>query len=355
MAEITPDAKQALAEVLPAFASLINPIDTTGALLSTPALIGSVLTAVGETVDSDLALLALPVAGAGYDVPRFARDLAEFGKRYGKAVAMAAPQEAVRKAFAAQGVATFAREGEALNALDQVARHAALLRKPPVRGKYGPPASADAVLLNEADSLKLAAEAGIPVVEHRLCRDEDEARAAAAALGPAVAVKACSSEIPHKAKHGLVALNAGDAVAEFRSMRERVRSLNKAFDGVIVARMAGKGIELALGARVDPQFGPLVVLGAGGVQVELLEDVQLLFPPFAEAEVLEKLERLRLAPLLAGRDTAAFARSAAALGAAMLRWDGRVRAIDINPVILFETGGALAVDALAERIIPSSL
>jgi acyl-CoA synthetase (NDP forming) len=314
-----------------------------------------VLSVVGEHVESDLAVLALPVAGAGYDVPRFARDLAELGKRHGHAVALAAPQASVRKEFSAIGLAAFEREGEAMNALDQIARHAALLRKPAVERRYKTSEPTESVVLNEAESLKLAAEANIPVVEHRLCRNEGEVRAAAAALGPAIAVKACSAEVPHKAKYGLVALNAKDPASEFKSMRDKVKSLGKAFDGVIVARMAAKGAELALGARMDPQFGPIVLFGAGGVQVESLKDVQLLLPPFSEADVIEKLKRLRVAPLLAGCDLAAFAQCATALGAAMIRWDGRVQSIDVNPVLVFETGkGVLAVDALVERIIQRS-
>jgi hypothetical protein len=125
---------------------------------------------------------------------------------------------------------------------------------------------------------------------------------------------------------------------------------------VIVARRAEKGHELALGGRVDPQFGPVVLVGDGGTALEALKDFRLLLPPFTEAEVLAKLAELRVAPLLAGwrgrpaADLPAFARMAARLGDAMLGWGGAVASVDINPVFVFETGrGALAVDALIER------
>ncbi len=347
LAEISSSAKKHLADVLPGFANIQNPIDLTGALLSTPTLLGSVLPIVGDDAQSDLALLALPVAGAGYDLPGFARDLASFAQNYKIATALAAPQQSVRSQFS---VATFARESEALDALHQIARHAALLRQPSKATDYKSFSSKNASFLNEAESLAIAAKAGIPVVEHRLCRDEADVRTAAQALGPSVAVKACSPDIPHKAALGLVSLNAKDPVAEFKRMREAVKGR---FDGVIVARMAAKGLELALGARVDPLFGPTILIGAGGVQVELLKDVQLLLPPFSEAEVIEKLGRLRVAPLLAGRDTAAFARAAVALAKAF--HDPGVASIDVNPVIVFETGkGAVAVDALVERIISAT-
>ena len=141
--------------------------------------------------------------------------------------------------------------------------------------------------------------------------------------------------------------------------RDAVQALGARFDGVIVARRAPKATELALGARVDPQFGPVVLVGDGGVNLEALKDFRLLLAPFAEEEVLRKLGELRIAPLLGGwrgrpaADLAAFARMAVRLGDAMLGWGGSVSSIDINPVFVFETGrGALAVDALIERAAP---
>jgi hypothetical protein len=120
-----------------------------------------------------------------------------------------------------------------------------------------------------------------------------------------------------------------------------------------VARRAGRGRELALGARLDAQFGPVVLVGDGGVYLEALKDFRLLLPPFTEGDVRARLAELRIAPLLGSlrgqpaRDAQAFARMAVKLGKAMLAWHGKVAAVDINPVIVFETGaGAVAVDAL---------
>jgi hypothetical protein len=113
---------------------------------------------------------------------------------------------------------------------------------------------------------------------------------------------------------------------------------------------------MALGARIDPQFGPIVLLGDGGVYLEALQDFRLIIPPFKEEEALEKIARLRVAPLLGAlrgrpaRDLAAVAGMAVRLGDAMLAWKGEVSSVDINPVIVFETG-AVAVDALVEAII----
>ena len=354
LAPLSEQANERLRAALPPFAALANPIDVTGALLGNPELLASVLPVVGDDGQCDLLLLALPVAGTGYDVPRFARDVADFRRRYGMASAVAAPQPSVRQPFSEAGIATFAREGEAMDALAQLARHSAMLRRPspPVVKRVQVPQARR--FLDEAQSLALLAEAGLPVIGHRLCREEPEIPAALAALGADIVIKACSPDLPHKSDHGLVAVGVADALAEFRRQRDKCRELGARFEGVIVARRARGGRELALGARIDPQFGVLVLIGDGGITLEALRDFRLLLAPCREEEVLAKLAELRIAPLLGAlrgqpaRDVRAFASMAARLGDAMLAWNGTVATVDVNPVMVFDTGAA-ALDALVER------
>ncbi len=357
LAPFSEAARARLADALPGFATVSNPIDVTGALLGNSHIFGAVLPILGDDRQSELVLLGLPVAGTGYDVPGFARDLAGFAERYGHAVAVAAPQVEVRAEFSKAGIASFSRESDAMEALQQLAEHSRLMRR---KRRAGADALApvlpehDAGFMNEAQSLAVLAAAGLPVVEHRLCHIEAEARAAFDALGPAVVVKACSSSIPHKTEQGLVrlGLRSEDAVAQaFREFKPRL----PAADGVLVARHTAGRRELALGARVDPSFGPVVLVGDGGIYLEALKDFQLLLPPFNDEDVLEALAKLRIAPLLGGLrgqpalDVGAFANMAVRLGDAMLGWQGRIASIDVNPVMLHEQGrGALAVDALVE-------
>ncbi|MGH6912720.1 MAG: acetate--CoA ligase family protein, partial [Geminicoccales bacterium] len=358
LAAVSDTTREKLGKALPAFAALGNPIDVTGALLGNPQLLASVLPIVGEDRQSDLLLLALPVAGTGYDVPRFARDLAGFSRVFDQAAAVAAPQKSVRDEFAKLGVPTFSSERVAMDALAQLADHTALLDRQAVamaRGRAIPLPGGRHRFLHEAESLAVLAQAGLAVVEHRLCRTEEEAVAAA---GGAIVMKACSRDIPHKTEHALIATEVRDPAEEFRRQRDKVAALGASFEGVIVARKAQKGRELALGARIDPQFGPVVLVGDGGVNLEALQDFRLLLPPFDADQVLGKLKELRIAPLLAGwrgappADLPAFARMAVLLGEAMLAWGASVAAVDVNPVFVFETGrGALAVDALIERTL----
>src|SRR5436190_1392723 len=354
LAPLSDVAKERLRSALPPFAALANPIDVTGALLGNSGLLGAVLPIVGDDAQADLLLLALPVAGTGYDVPRFARDLADCQRRYGIAAALAAPQASVRQPFRDAGIASFAREGEAMDALAQLARHSALLgrRAAPPAKRIRPPERRR--FLDEAQSLALLSQAGLPVIEHQICRDEAALQAAVAALGAEVVLKACSPDLPHKSDHGLVAVGVADPLGEFRRQREKCRQLGARFEGVIVARRARGGRELALGARLDPQFGALVMVGDGGIYLEALKDFRLLLAPCREDEVLAKLAELRIAPLLGAlrgqppRDLLAFARMAVRLGEALIAWDGEVAAVDINPVMVFDTG-ALALDALIEK------
>jgi acyl-CoA synthetase (NDP forming) len=346
-----------LRKALPAFATPSNPLDVTGALLSDSGLVGASLEVLGEEDACDLLMLAIPIAGAGYDVPRFARDAAAFRDRHGKSVALAAPQAEVRAAFERLGVPAFAREREAMLALRQLAAHSALLRRRPVAATVrAAPAlpAAKAGILDEFASLALLAQAGLEVVEHRLCRSETEAREAFRALGPKVVVKACSAGVPHKTELGLVRVGLQSEEQVARAFLDFMPRLS-ADDGVLVARHAAGRRELALGARLDPHFGPAVMVGDGGIALEALKDFRLLLPPFSRQDVLTALAGLRIAPLLGALrgqpplDVGAYADMAVQLGDAVLGWGEQVASVDVNPVIVFEQGsGALAVDALVE-------
>lgn len=362
LAELAPQTRAAVAAKLPGFASAANPIDITAALLSNSGLFGDVLPLLAEDPAADLFFIDIPVSGAGYDVEAFARDTAAFAAKTGKPVAVAAWQPGIARVFREAGVAVFDHGVDALGALAQVADHAALMRAP--RADWPAPApvelpAGDERFLDEAASLALLAGRGLPVVEHRLCRTPAEARAAFDAIGAPVVVKACSVDVPHKSEHGLVALGIADAdaaEAAFTGQWTKLADMGARRDGVLVAAMRRGLHEFMVGARVDPIFGPVVLVGDGGRNVEALGDVAVLVPPFDVDEVLAALDRLRIAPLYAGVrgepawDMTALAEIAVALGRLVRDADGRIASLDINPVIVGAAGeGAVIVDALVER------
>ncbi|BBK37622.1 pimeloyl-CoA synthetase [Allostella sp. ATCC 35155] len=357
-----PETVTALKGVLPGFATTTNPIDVTAALLSNSRLFSDVLPIVGRDPAADLFFIAIPVAGAGYDVPAFARDTAQFMADTGKPVALGVPQPNIAAVFAEAGIPTYPNETTAMRALAQLAAHTAMMR----RSLPAMPAAAPVTLpagtkpfLGEADSLALLAAQGMPVVAHRLCRTEAEARAAFAELGGPVAVKACSADVPHKSEHGLVALGLADAdavAATFQAQMAGLQALGAEADGVIVARMVKGRRELVLGARRDPMVGPAVLVGDGGKYVEALGDVAVLVPPFTAEDVVEALMDLRIAPILRGTrgepalDLATYADAAVRLGAMMLAAGGAIASVDLNPVMVGAAGEPTAiVDALVER------
>lgn len=362
LAELAQSTQAAVAAQLPGFATASNPIDVTAALLSDSGLFGKVLPAVAQDPAADLFFINIPVAGAGYDVQTFARDAATFEKATGKPVAVAAWQESVAEPFRAQGIATFPNEGEALGVLAQVADHTALMRHTRTAWLALPnvalPAGAQG-FLNEADSLALLARHGVPTVPMYLCRSAQEVRNAFDAIGGTRAVvKACSAEVPHKSEHGLVALGvttAEQAGALYERFDAKMTEMGVARDGVIVAAMHKGQHEFMVGARIDPVFGPVVVVGDGGKYVEALQDVAVLLPPFSQDEVVQALRTLRMAPLLDGvrgdppLDVLALAAIAVAVGQVIAGARGAIASVDLNPVMVGAAGeGAMVVDALVE-------
>ena len=363
LAVLTDATRKQLNGVLPGFATTTNPVDITGALLSDSSLFGKILDGVGADAGGDLYFAGIPIAGTGYDVEAFARDAARFIDTTGKPLALSVPQADVAAPFRKLNVPVFDSDREALRGLEQLAAHTALLRRKRKIAAAAPlkldlPAGS-MLFLNEAESLALLASNGIPVAPSRLCRSEADARAALRELGGPVAVKACSADVPHKSEHGLVALNLkneDEVAAAFNVQWTKLAEMKASRDGVIVAAMQKGQRELALGARLDARFGPVVMVGDGGKYVEALKDFVLLVPPFDAGEVLEALDRLHIAPVLHGvrgeppLDLDAVAAIAMRLGQIMQAGQGRIASIDLNPVMVKGKGqGAVVADALIER------
>jgi acyl-CoA synthetase (NDP forming) len=353
--------QEILGQRLPGFATTGNPVDITAALLSNNGLFGEVLPPIAQDPAADMFLIDIPVAGRGYDVARFAADTARFAQAAAKPVAVVAWQDPVASAFRAHGVPVYADEQQAVEALAALWRLHRLRERAPVEASVAPveaPADARPGFLSEAASLALLAAQGIAVGEHALCANADAAVAAWHRMGAPVALKACSTRLPHKSEHGLVALGINDEAALREALARQAQTLARL--GVddaswIVARMQRGLHELALGVRNDPVFGPVVMVGAGGKYVEALGDVALLMPPFAAEEALAALRGLRIGRLLAGvrgepaADMQAVAEQAARLGRYALAAAGHVASIDINPVLVGAQGeGAVALDALVE-------
>jgi acyl-CoA synthetase (NDP forming) len=362
LATLHEHTRAALAGVLPDFASVTNPIDITAALLTNSRLFSELLEILAREPAADLFLLSIPVAGEGYEVETFARDAARFASDTSRPVAVAAPQQSVAARFAAAGLPTFANQTDAVAALAQLAAHTARLRRArlpratPARVRLPPGATR---FLDESASLAILRAAGLPVVPHARCATTRDARRAFRQFRPPVVVKACSADVPHKSDHGLVILdlmNEDAVAAAFDAVMSRLSAMGIADGAAIVAPMIRGRRELALGARVDPTFGPVVMVGDGGRYVEALPDLALLLAPLDLDAARDAWRSLRIAPLFAGvrgappLDLEAACEAAVRLGDFVAAAAAEVASIDLNPILVGAAGdGAVIVDALIER------
>ncbi len=209
--------------------------------------------------------------------------------------------------------------------------------------------------LSETASRSLLRAYGVPVVDDREVATPDAAVTAAAELGLPVAVKLCGEAIAHKTERGLVRLGLG-AAADVRAAAADLLAASSPDDGpvsLLVAPMVGGRRELIVGVVHDPQFGPNVMLGVGGVLAEVIADVVFRPVPITALDATEMIDDLRTQRLLdpfrgeAGVDRDALI--AVLIGLSRLAQERQdVAAVDVNPLIVQPDGTPLAVDALVE-------
>lgn len=203
----------------------------------------------------------------------------------------------------------------------------------------------------------LLAACGIEIAPFRLAAHAGELDAAAAALGFPLALKIQSRDIPHKTEIGGVRLGIADAAGLRAAHAEVLDAASRAvpdarIDGVLIERMAPRGVEIIVGVLRDETFGPVLTVGLGGITAELFADATFRTAPVDEDEALEMLRELRGFPLLDGfrgappADTGALARLIARVSAVAAAAD-TVREIELNPVIVHSAGaGCTIADAL---------
>jgi acyl-CoA synthetase (NDP forming) len=199
--------------------------------------------------------------------------------------------------------------------------------------------------------------AGIRVPEGDLARTADQAAALASRIGYPVALKAQSAALTHKTEAGGVALNIAHEGALRATWDAMSASVKRAapgvvLDGVLVEKMSPKGIELMVGAKRDPDWGAVLLLGLGGIWVEALGDVRLLPVDADEQQIVAALRKLQSAKLLDGvrgappADVEAVAGVVRTIGR-LMQTTPEIVEIDVNPLMAHAKGqGATALDAL---------
>ena len=356
------DAAQArIREVLP-LASAVNPVDATAQMSASPEVFGEL---VGAVVADDANEVTCLMMAMGLEIPRL-RDVYLGALREVRAAhpervivaTVAGPDDALQE-LQAMGVLTFPTIDATM---EGVAR---LGRLPSPSGTASEPAPAiapepldRAAVANEAGAKRALTAAGISFPEEVVAQTADEAAEAAGRMGAPVAMKILSADIQHKSDIGGVKLGVTGAEAAGRVHAEIMAAAaqhapDARIDGVLVAPMITGGTELILGTTTDAIFGPVIMVGLGGVFAEIFRDTALRTAPVSLPEAHDMLRELRAFPLLDGArgrtraDVDSAARAIVSLSEFAVRHADDVAEIDINPLLVRDEGeGAIALDAL---------
>jgi acyl-CoA synthetase (NDP forming) len=209
-------------------------------------------------------------------------------------------------------------------------------------------------LLSEIEAKQLLHEAGIPVTRTVLATTEEEAIEKAGQIGYPVVLKIVSPDISHKSDVGGVKVGLEDAGAVSAAYNEILVNVQKAepdasIAGIAVQQMAPAGTEVIVGMTTDPQFGPVVMFGLGGIMVEILKDVSFRVVPVEERDAIQMIEEIQGKAILDGVRGQPPADKAAITDAILkvsefVERNPDVRELDLNPMLVYREG-AIAVDA----------
>jgi acetate---CoA ligase (ADP-forming) len=369
LASLKSETRARLAAALPSFATVDNPLDVTGQVIKEPQILAH--TAVPLVNDPDVGSLLISVVPGGL---KQAADKANvllpvLGKSE-KPVAVAVMGDEVAlpggysEAFRKANIPFFRSPERALRALAQSTRYA---RRRVLDGQPFADIASCAVdplpagIVPEYLGKRLLAKIGIGSPRSALARDVAEACRIAVEIGFPVALKVQAAALPHKSDVGGVALGVSGEAA----LREQWQRLNANIaaarpgvvpDGILVEAMSNPGgnpgLEFMVGAKRDPEWGAVLLVGLGGIWVEALHDVRVLPVSSSPKEIREQLMQLRASALLGplrgqpARDVPALVDAIGRVGA-LMQCNPEIVEIDINPVAVgYEGQGVLALDAL---------
>jgi acyl-CoA synthetase (NDP forming) len=344
-----------------------NPVDASAQMSARPDILLKMLTALQN--DSNGSTLVLLLALSLYN-PRlrgvYLEALSKIRLSHPDRLLILisqGPADAVAE-INALGIPVFPSIPAAASGLAGLVKLGQLTTLPTAAAYSGPIDRVDpAVFRNEFHAKQALAAAGIPVPREEVVTSADDAVRSAQATGYPVVLKIASEDIAHKTEMGGVALNLQDDDAVRQAYDRLMANAQKhapqaRLDGVLVAPMLSGGVELIAGVSRDPVFGPVVMVGLGGIYAEILKDVAVQVAPVSEDEALRMIRSLKMFPLLDGArgqakaDVAAAARTVARLSEFACRHASDVAEIDMNPILVKPEGeGVLVLDAL---MVPAS-
>jgi acetyl coenzyme A synthetase (ADP forming)-like protein len=359
--DIEPTQKDVLSKVLPFGASVSNPIDLLGDATSRTFEVA--LKVLSGKKDADLKLIVL-TPQSNTDSVRIAEVVAKHSKKDTVVVLIGGPKfDEARATLAKNKIPTFLYPERAVFALDKLAFYSAFTNKKTIKETWPRTESkvAAKVLIkggpyNDTDIAKILMAYDIPMAGSKLTTNANEAIKAANEIGYPVVLKVTSPDILHKTEAGAVKLGIEDNDDLRKSYQEVLRNARKNHPkaqilGVTVYRMVRSNIEVAIGAKRDPLFGPVIMFGLGGIYIEIFKDFRLGLAPVSIERATEIIHGIKTFEMLNGYrngehfDIEALATAISGLSLLMTDFPG-ISEVDVNPIrVNTDHKGILALDA----------
>jgi acetyltransferase len=361
--ELSAPIQAEIGALLPSYGATRNPIDVTAQGVHSGGLQKSIdLLDVSDEVDAILVVLSL---SSDTRMPFKQAELKPVIDAQNKPVVFYSytlPSDFARRELAASGVVVLSGLTHAGVAMRKMLERAKFRLAPPADAAASPLRDISAHLksatLSESDSKALLREAGIALPDEVLVTEKSALDGAIARVGFPLVMKIQSRDIPHKSEVGGVRVNIatkGEVFLAYETLIENAQRLRPeaAIQGVLIGPMAKKGVEIIIGTMQDKTFGPMIMVGLGGITTELFRDVIYRPAPVSATEASAMLAELKAAPLLNGfrgaakADIPALSQLISQVSVLAAAYRDHISEIEINPVLVHPKGqGVTIVDAL---------
>jgi acetyltransferase len=370
--DFTGATKSRLAEIMPDFGTPQNPLDGTGTIHENEKIFPDVLGTLIQEPNIDFVAIRINANNSRSDAhTRFAREIARMASETDRPIATFSSvvggqiDPEIVLPLRSAGVPFLEGTEFAMKALHNLVSYQQ--HRKAIEQKDDDDVQVEVTtggtqlpsgIVPTQTALGLLERFGIPAAPTVLVHTADDATAAANEMGFPVALKVESPSIQHKSEVGGVVLGLGTTSAvrdAYHDIQRKVTAQNPEakISGTLVQKMADEGLEMILGIKQDPLFGPVIVCGLGGIFVEVLQDVSIGIPPLSLEQARQLVTRLRGWPILAGArgrtpaDIETLSGAIVGMSRLALAEGNKLVALDINPLIVYPQGkGVLAVDVL---------
>jgi acetate---CoA ligase (ADP-forming) len=376
-ADLSDATKDELQKIMPAFASIANPMDVTAEAVARPELLSRAAELILKDPNVDNLVMFFGIVPGAHE--KLATAMAQVAQGTDKLVMMTwfpLPRDEIWMNLAHAGVPVFPEPARGIRALGKMALSVATrerilsLQPAPSTKKTNLVFEIDKILdqavndgrkaLSEFEAKSLLKAWGLTVPHGGVARTAPEAHSLASSIGRPVALKACSPDLLHKTEAGVIRLGVKtpeEVENAFEEILGAAKKWNPAawLDGVLVEEMiSGETREVIVGARQDLRFGPVVTFGLGGIFVEAIKDFAVWPAPLTLEEAREMIASIRGYRILTGfrrhpaADLEAVAQVLCQVGQLACQWQERIAELEINPLFVLPEGtGVIVGDALA--------